>query len=385
MADKQLPSHNKNNHKNFHDTVNLIKNYAIFTFDLEEKITNWNRGAEILSGWKEDEILEKKVALLFIDEELQQGKLQHILQEARDKGAHEEEIRVKRTNGELFLAETTISSLHDERDQHIGYIAILKDITERKQIETEQHDANILLQQEIERRKKIEADLTRSNEELEAFASAASHDLQEPLRMVVSYLQLIERRYGELFDQDGKEFLQFAIDGASRMKKLISDLVEYSRIDTLGKPFAPTDAAEALQRAISNLAVAIKENNVHITYDTLPVIMSDPVQLTRLFQNLLANAIKFRRKETLTIHIGVEEKEQEWIFRVEDNGKGIEAKYLHSIFVIFKQLGKRSERTGSGLGLAIAKKIVARHNGTIWAASTVGKGSTFYFSIPKSV
>lgn len=203
--------------------------------------------------------------------------------------------------------------------------------------------------------------------------------------MVVSYLQLIERRYGELFDEDGREFLHFAIDGASRMKKLISDLVEYSRIDTLGKPFTPTDATEALQRAISNLEVAIKENDVHITYEPLPVIMSDPIQLTRLFQNLLANAIKFRRKETPTIHISVEENEQEWVFHVEDNGKGIDAKHLLGIFVIFKQLGKRSERTGSGLGLAIAKKIVTRHSGSIWAVSTVGKGSIFSFSIPKSV
>jgi PAS domain S-box-containing protein len=385
MADEQFPSQNTDNQTNFHDAVNLIKNYAIFTFDPEGKITRWNRGAELLSGWKEDEILARHVALLFTEEELQQGKLQRILQEVRDKGAYEDEIRVKRKNGDSLLAEATISSVHDEKGQHTGYVAILKDITERKQSETEQHDANMLLQQEIERRKKIEADLMRSNEELEAFASAASHDLQEPLRMVVSYLQLIERRYGEIFDQDGKEFLQFAIDGASRMKKLISDLVEYSRIDTPGKPFTPIDATVALQRAISNLAVTIKENDAQITYDPLPVIMSDPVQLTRLFQNLLANAIKFRRKEPPTIHIGVEEKEQEWVFRVEDNGKGIEAKYLQSIFVIFKQLGKRSERTGSGLGLAITKKIVARHNGTIWVISTVGKGSTFYFSIPKSV
>lgn len=388
MADKQFPLQNKSDHKNFHDTVNLIKNYAIFTFDIERKITNWNRGATVLCGWVEDDILEKDVALLFPDEELQQGKLQRILQEAREKEAYEEEIYLKRKSGDLFLAEATISFIHDDTDEYnqpIGYVAILKDITARKRFEVEQHDANILLQQEIDRRKKIEADLTRSNEELDAFASAASHDLQEPLRMVVSYLQLIERRYGEQFDQDGKEFLHFAVDGASRMKKLISDLVEYSRIDTLGKPFAQTDATEALQRAISNLAVAIKENDVHITFDPLPVIMSDPIQLSRLFQNLLANAIKFRRKELPTIHIGVEERAQEWIFRVEDNGRGIEEKYLHSIFVIFKQLGKRAERTGSGLGLAIAKKIVTRHNGTIWVASTVGKGSTFYFSIPKSV
>lgn len=406
MADEQLPAQKKNNHEGFHDAVNLIKNHAIFTFDLDGQITNWNAGAEIIAGWKAHEIVTKNLALLYSDEALQQGKLQQNLQEARNKGTHEEEILIKKKDGKLFLAETTLSAIFNEKNQQIGYIAILKDITERrqsetkqldansllqqeierrKQVETKQLDANSLLQQEIERRKKIEADLTRSNEELEAFASAASHDLQEPLRMVVSYLQLIERRYGELFDQDGKDFLHFAVDGASRMKKLISDLVEYSRIDTLGKPFALTDAAEALQRAISNLTVAIKENDVSITYDPLPVCLSDPVQLTRLFQNLLANAIKFRREESPRIHIGVEEREEEWIFCVQDNGRGIEEKHLQSIFVIFKQLGKRAERTGSGLGLAIAKKIVTRHHGIIWVVSAVGKGSTFYFSIPKSV
>lgn len=373
-----------NNQKNFHDTVNLIKNYAIFTFDQGGQVTSWNTGAEMICGWNEQEILGKNVALLYPGEEAQPERLQRKLQKAKDKGDYEEEVYIQRKDDTLFLADITISSIHYEQNQHIGYVSILKDITERKQIETQQLDANILLQQEIERRKKIEAELTRSNEELETFASAASHDLQEPLRMVVSYLQLIERRYGDRFDQDGKDFLHFAVDGASRMKKLISDLVEYSRIDTQAKPFTSTNATDVLQRAISNLSVSIKENNAHITYETLPVIMSDPVQLSRLFQNLLANAIKFRRQEPPLIHIGVEEREQEWIFCVKDNGKGIEAKYLQSIFVIFKQLGKRAERTGSGLGLAIAKKIVARHNGTIWVTSTVGKGSTFYFSIPKS-
>lgn len=385
MSDKHLPSQKRSSQEDFHDTVNLIKNHAIFTFGLDGQITSWNRGAEIIHGWKKEEILGKNVALLYSDRELQQEALQQKLREVRNKEFLEEESHMKRKDGELFLAETTISSIYNEQNQQLGYIAILKDITERKQIEAKQLDANVLLQQEIERRKKIEADLTRSNEELEAFASAASHDLQEPLRMVVSYLQLIERRYEELFDEDGKEFLHFAVDGASRMKKLISDLVEYSRIDTLAKPFTQTNATEVLQRAIANLSVAVEEDNVHITYDTLPVFMSDPVQLTRLFQNLLANAIKFRREEPLSIHVGVEEKEQEWVFRVEDNGRGIEEKYLQSIFVIFKQFGKRTERTGSGLGLAIAKKIVARHNGSIWVDSTVGKGSTFYFSVPKSV
>jgi PAS domain S-box-containing protein len=385
MTEKQTSSQSKKQHENFHNTVNLITSYAIFTVNLEGDIIDWNTGAELITGWKEREVRGKRFTFLYAREAEDQEKIQQSFQEARLKGIFEEEAYLKHKNGHLFLAEITLSPIHDEKREHLGYIALARDITARKQRETQQLDANILLQREIERRKKIEADLTRSNEELEAFASAASHDLQEPLRMIVSYLQLIERRYADKLDLDGKEFLHFAVDGANRMKKLISDLVEYSRIDTLGKPFVQTDATEALQRALSNLAVAIEESQAQITYDRLPLVMSDPVQLTRLFQNLLANAIKFRRAEPLQIHVGCEEQEQEWIFHITDNGKGIEPRYLQSVFVIFKQLGKRTERTGSGLGLAIAKKIVVRHHGRIWASSTPGKGSTFSFSIPRYV
>jgi PAS domain S-box-containing protein len=371
--------------ENFRDTVHLVKNYAMFTLDLDGHISSWNTGAELISGWRAEEILGQHAGVLYMDEDVVQKKPQQHLQSAFRSGLYEEETRLKKKDGTSYQAEITLSPIHNQWKQPVGYVQIIRDITRRKQVETSQHDANVLLQQEIERRKKIEADLTRSNEELEAFAFVASHDLQEPLRMVVSYLQLIERRYKGVLDQDGKEFLHFAVDGASRMKRLISDLVEYSRIDTLGKPFAQTSATEALQRATANLEVAINETHACITSDPLPVLMSDPVQLTRLFQNLLANAIKFHREEPVQIHIGVEEHEKGWIFRVEDNGKGIEGKYLQAIFVIFKQLGKRAERSGSGLGLAIAKKIVTRHNGAIWATSTVGKGSTFYFFLPRIV
>jgi len=385
MEGKELSPQENYYHKSFGDIVDLITNYAIFTLGVKGHITSWNKGAELIEGWQEAEVLGRHFGLLYPDEEASQGLPEQHLQQARSKGTHEEEAYRKKKNGELFLADITISPIYSEANQHIGYIAVIRDVTERKLAETQQIDANILLKQEIERRKKIEADLMLSNGELDAFASAASHDLQEPLRMIVSYLQLIERRYADKLDQDGLEFLHFAVDGASRMKMLINDLVEYSRIGTLGKPFVQTDMTLVLQRALSNVAVAINETHAQITYDRLPVLLGDPVELTRLFQNLLTNAMKFRRQEPPRIHIGVEEKAGEWVFRVEDNGKGIEAKHLHSVFVIFKQLAKRSEQTGSGVGLAIAKKIVARHHGAIWAESTIGKGSTFYFSIPKSI
>ncbi len=386
MEGKQLSSQENHYHKNFRDTVDLITNYAIFTLDAGGHITSWNKGAELIEGWQESEVLGRHFDFLYPDEETNKGIPEQHLQQARNKGTYEVESYRKKKNGELFLADITISPIYSEKGQHIGYTEVIRDVTERKLAETQQIDANILLKQEIERRKKIEADLMLSNEELDTFAAVASHDLQEPLRMIVSYLQLIERRYAAKLDQDGLEFLHFAVDGASRMKMLINDLVEYSRIGTLGKPFVQTDMTVTLQRALSNVAVMINETHAQITYDRLPVLVGEPGELTRLFQNLLANAMKFRRREeSPRIHIGVEEKEQEWVFCVEDNGKGIEAKHFHNIFVVFKQLARRSEQTGSGVGLAIAKKIVTRHHGTIWVESVVGRGSTFYFSISKFI
>lgn len=385
MEGKKLSSQENQNHKSFRDTIDLITNYAIFTLDEEGHITSWNKGAELIEGWRQSEVLGRHFDFLYPDEDANNGMAEKNLQQARNEGMHEVEAYRKKKNGELFLADITIFPVSNEESKHVGYIVVIRDVTERKLAETKQLDINILLQQEIERRKKIEADLILSNEELDAFASAASHDLQEPLRMVVSYLQLIERRYADKLDQDGIEFLHFAVDGANRMKMLINDLVEYSRIGTLGKPFVQTDMTIALRRALSNVAVMINETHAQITYDQLPVLVGEPGELTRLFQNLLVNAMKFRREELPRIHIGVDEKEREWVFRVEDNGKGIEAKHFHRIFVIFRQLAKRSEQRGSGVGLAIAKKIVTRHHGMIWVGSTVGKGSTFYFSIPKSV
>lgn len=365
-------------------TVDLIQNYAIYSLDLNGHITSWNKGAENIKGWTKDEVLGRYYDFLYTDADKQAGKPEKNLKEALQFGVHEEiGFRVKK-DGTLFLADVTMSQIHEEGNgKHTGYVKVVKDVTNQRKLEDAQIDANNLLKHEVERRKKIENALTLSNEELNAFASAASHDLQEPLRMVVSYLQLIERRYGTSLDEDGKEFLDFAVDGATRMKVLINDLVEYSRIDTLGKKLIPTNVEDSLKRALDNNQVLIEENKALISYDKLPTIMSDEVQLTRLFQNLIANAIKFRGNAKPKIQVKVQNKKDEWIFSVADNGRGIEKKYLKDIFVIFKQLGKRSERKGSGIGLALVKKIVSHHGGTIWAESKVGKGTTIYFSIPK--
>ncbi len=225
-------------------------------------------------------------------------------------------------------------------------------------------------------------ELARSNADLQHFAYIASHDLQEPLRMVTSYLQLLERRYKEQFDTDAREFIAYAVDGVTRMQGLINALLSYSRVGTRGKPFAPTDCAVILERALTNLKVAIEESNAVVTHDPLPTVMADDVQLTQVFQNLIGNAVKFRGKRTPQVHVGAQRGKGEWIFSVRDNGIGIDPQHFERIFMIFQRLHTQDEYPGAGIGLAVCKKIVERHGGRIWVESLPGQGSTFYFTIP---
>jgi len=224
--------------------------------------------------------------------------------------------------------------------------------------------------------------LRRSNEQLQQFAYITSHDLQEPLRMVISYLQLLERRYSNALDSDAHEFIAYAVDGAARMRALISGLLQYSRLDGDQDTQEPVSAGEILDRALNNLSVAITDSGAVITHDTLPQIQADPLQFMQLFQNLIGNAIKFRSQEPPKIHIGVEKKGEEWQFSVKDNGIGIAPEYQERVFAMFQRLHNRTEYAGTGIGLAICKKIVERHGGRIWIESEAGKGATFYFTLP---
>ena len=245
------------------------------------------------------------------------------------------------------------------------------------------------LEEQITRRKTAEeelkrtvTDLRRSNAELEQFAYVASHDLQEPLRMVSSYMQLLSRRYKGKLDSDADDFIGFAVDGAKRMQTLIQDLLVYSRVGTRGKPFKPTNCEDVLEQVLVNLEVAINESGAVVTHDSLPTVAADDTQLVQLFQNLISNAIKFRGKEPPRVHITAEQKTGEWVFIVADNGIGIAEEFFERIFVIFQRLHGRDEYCGTGIGLAISRKIVERHGGKMWVKSEPGKGTTFHFTIP---
>jgi light-regulated signal transduction histidine kinase (bacteriophytochrome) len=268
--------------------------------------------------------------------------------------------RLRTRNGEYLWIEAVANIVRDHDGQFHSMIFTCRDISEQKH---------------------AEEDLARSNAELQQFAYIASHDLQEPLRMVTSYLQLLERRYSDKLDGDAHEFIQFAVDGAIRMKTLINDLLTYSRIDTAGKEFGPTDMNSVMRRVMRNLGVSITEAGAVITYGNLPTIWADRVQMDQLMQNLLDNAIKYHGNETPRVEVSVTRKGGNWLFSVRDNGVGVPSNLRERIFLMFQRGFTQEEYEGTGIGLAISKKIVERHGGRIWVESEEGKGSTFFFII----
>ena len=272
-------------------------------------------------------------------------------------------------NGEQFFVSLTVSPLKDKDEKIIGVSKIVRDITPHK-------NAEILLNTTIK-------NLERSNKALEQFAYTASHDLQEPLRMVTSYTQLLSKRYKDKLDKDAQDFIQYAVDGAARMHNFINNLLEFSRLNTSKSPMMVCDCNVVLEKVRKNMTLFINEANAIITSDGLPKVLAFELQLEQLFRNLISNGIKYNKSSQPAVHISAKEEINEWKFCVKDNGIGIDAKYHERVFGMFQRLHSTEDYSGTGIGLAICRKIVELHGGSIWLESEADKGSSFYFTIPK--
>jgi PAS domain S-box-containing protein len=379
-----------------------------------------NPAMEKIFDYSREELLKMKVSDLYIRPEDRVTLTSQLL----SSGQVKKELSQRKKDGSEVIILATITGVRDEKGRVKYFDGINEDITERKRLELELKDkreqleaqneelravneelqateeelrvsneelqaANEELHREVAERKRAEEELEQtlaalkhSNTELQNFAYVASHDLQEPLRMVSSFTQLLAKRYQGRLDEDADEFIGYAVEGANRMQRLINDLLEYSRVTTRGWPFVPTDTGVVFEQATTNLRLAIEESRAAVTCDPLPPVLADDMQMVQLFQNLIANAVKFRGREPPQVHVSARQEREEWVFSVRDNGIGIEPQYFDQVFVIFQRLHSREDYPGSGAGLAVCKNIVERHGGRIWVESELGKGSTFYFTIP---
>ena len=351
--------------------VEGVSDYAIFMLNIEGEVETWNSGAERITGYTGDEIIGKHFSIFYPTNELAENIPNHSLKLSVINEKFESESSFLKKDKSKFWASININSLKDDIDNLVGYSIVVQDITSSKKAREELQT--------------YASKLEESNSELKQFAYVASHDLQEPLRMVGSYLGLLERRYKDKLDQDANDFIFYAVDGAKRMQVLINDLLSYSRVSTKAKPFESANTEHIVKGALKNLEILIEESGAEVDYKNLPEeIVVDSTQVGQLIQNLVSNAIKFCKDRKPKVEIGVEDREGEWLFSVRDNGIGIDPEYYERIFIIFQRLHGKGDYPGTGIGLSICKKIVERHGGKIWVESEQGEGSTFFFTISKN-
>ena len=339
---------------------------ALVTISAEGEITDVNTATEKIAGLSRERLIGSDFSDYFTEPDMARAGYQKVFAEGQ---VTDYPLAVRHTSGAITEVLYNASVYRNEQGTVLGVFAAARDITQRKRAE--------------DKLRGVLAELERSNKDLEQFASIASHDLQEPLRMVASYTQLLAERYEGQLDEKAKKYIAYVVEGAVRMQRLVNDLLAYSRVGTRGNPIEPTDAGRVLGQAIGDLATAIEESRAIVTNEDLPMVRADASQLVQVFQNLLANAIKFRGEDFPRVHVSARDEGCEWVFSVRDNGIGIDRQYAERIFVIFQRLHTRQEYPGTGIGLAVCKRIVERHGGKIWVESEPGKGSTFSFTVPK--
>ena len=342
--------------------VREITEYAMFTLDPNGILQSWNAGVERLLGYSEEEWIGQPASIIFTPAEKAMEVCEAEMRKAQDSGSATDIRWHRRKDGTEFFANGFMNAIRDDAGALLGYVKIMSDETARKQLQDS---------------------LSESNAALEQFAYVASHDLQEPLRTMSSYAELLTRKYTGKFDAEADRFLGFIVNASQRMSSLIQDLLEYARATT--EEERPTSVAldEDLEAALTHLTQAIEESGASITHDPMPTIAVDRGQMVRLFQNLIGNALKYRKPDQIPqIHITAEQMNREWTIAIRDNGIGFDPQYASTIFAPFKRLHQPDAFPGTGVGLAISRRIVEAHGGRIWAESRPGEGAIFRFTLP---
>jgi PAS domain S-box-containing protein len=344
---------------------------AILVANTDREVISCNPAFTDLFGYTLDEIRGRKTRLIYEDEE-EFNLVREILEERQDESNFFFTPNYRKKSGTVFPGETNLFYLRDDAGEVQGFIGLVRDITARRQA-----------QKQIAT---YAADLERSNRELEQFAYVVSHDLQEPVRTVKNWLGLLEDRYRGEMDERAERYIDHAVDGARRMQEMIRALLDLSRVGTRGQELAPTDLEVVLGRTLRSLRRVIEDADAQVTCDSLPTVMADRAQLAQVFQNLVANAIKFRREGVPPrVHVSAKRQGDEWVFSVADNGIGIDPQQTERIFEVFQRLHTDEEYPGLGMGLALCKRIVERHGGRIWVESEPGQGSMFCFTLPATI
>lgn len=342
--------------------VRELRGYAMFIIDPQGILTSWNAGVEQLIGYSEQEWIGRHASVIFTPEEKAAEVCESEMRLAQETGSATDIRWHRHKNGSEFFANGYMNAVRDEQGALIGYTKILSDETARKQLQDS---------------------LTESNSALEQFAYVASHDLQEPLRTVSAYSQLLTNKYRGMLDAEADQFLNFLLSASARMSELVRDLLAYARVATEEERPSSVALDEDLEAALTHLDQAITESGASVTHDPMPTLQVDRGQMVRLFQNLIGNAVKYRKSDQPPkVHISAEQKGAEWVISIRDNGIGFDPKHASAIFDPFKRLHTSEEYPGTGVGLAICRRIVQAQRGRIWAESQPGNGTTFCFTLP---
>jgi len=379
---RETEEHLRQSEERFRSLVEQVTDYGIFMMDEKGRVISWNEGAKKITGYTGDEIIGKYFSIFYPEEDILLGKPKFELKKARAEGKYEEEGWRIRKNGTRFWSSVVITAVYNTDSTLIGFSKVTRDLTERKASERalrESYDRYRLLAAELQ---EANTELQEANKELEQFTSIVSHDLQEPVRTIKSFLQLIDMKVDAGECNSLKPFILKSIQSANRMKELIQNLLHYAQLSKEDLVADEVNVQEIINQALQNLRSSIEQSGAVITIDKeVDMVRGDRIQLTQLIQNLLSNALKFTERTSPQIIVSVRKKKEEVQFSISDNGIGIAQQDLHKVFEIFRRLDTRREYPGTGIGLSICKKIVDRHKGRIWPESEPGKGTTFHFTI----